>query len=138
MAKVTQAAKVGAFVLAAGAATYLVYRLVNKEVGSGEGYTVHAYLDDATGLANHSRVTIAGIGVGSIEKIYLEQPPNGGPARARVDIKVKRDVPLYQNATVGKKSASLLGESMLVITAGTDEPKLKEGDEIHTMPPEPS
>ena len=44
------------------------------------------------------------------------------------------DVPLYENATIGKKSASLLGESLLVLTPGTsDQPRLKNGDEIHTV-----
>jgi len=132
MAKVTQAAKVGAFVLAAGALTLVVYRTVSKEVGPGGGYVVHAYLDDATGLANHSRVAIAGIPVGSIDAIYLE---NG---KARVNIKVNNDVALYRDATAGKKSASLLGEAVMVLTPGTHEPRLKDGDEIATMPPDPS
>jgi phospholipid/cholesterol/gamma-HCH transport system substrate-binding protein len=138
MAKVTQAAKVGAFVLIAGAATYFVYRTVNKEIGGGSGYTVHAYLDDATGLANHSRVTIAGIGVGSIDGIYLESPEPGGPQKARVNIKVAKEVVLYKDATAGKKSASLLGEAVMVLTPGTHDPRLKDGDKIDTLPPDPS
>lgn len=132
MAKVTQAAKVGAFVLVAGAATYFVYRAVSKEVGSGGGYTVHAYFDDATGLANHTRVTIAGIPIGAIDNITLE----GG--KARIDIKVNKDITLFRDGTAGKKSASLLGESVVVLTPGTHEPKLKDGDQIDTLPPDPS
>jgi phospholipid/cholesterol/gamma-HCH transport system substrate-binding protein len=132
MAKVTQAAKVGAFVVVAGAATLFVYRSVDKTLGSGSGYTVYTILDDASGLANHSRVTIAGIPVGTIDGIRLDH------GKARVDIRVDKGVLLYQNATVGKKSASLLGESLLVVTPGTTEPPLKDGDEIHTLPPEPS
>ncbi|HEX7663603.1 MAG TPA: MlaD family protein [Polyangiaceae bacterium] len=132
MAKFTQAAKVGAFVIVAGAATVIVWRAVSKDVGSGAGYTIHAYVDDAAGLAAHSRVTESGIPVGSIDKIYLE---NG---RARIDIKVNKDVVLFHNAQAGKKSASLLGEAVMVLTPGTDEPKLKDGDEIKTMPPDAS
>ncbi|MEO8874061.1 MAG: MlaD family protein [Polyangiaceae bacterium] len=133
MAKVfTQATKVGVFVLVAGAAGFVIYRAVSKDIGSGGGYIVHAYIDDAAGLASHSRVTESGIAVGSIDKIYLE----GG--RARVDIKVNKDVVLFKNATAGKKSASLLGESVMVLTPGTDEPKLKNGDEITTLPPDAS
>ena len=133
MAKVlTQATKVGIFVVVAGAAGFVIWRAVSKDIGSGGGYTVHAYLDDAAGLAAHSRVTESGIAVGSIDKIYLE---NG---RARIDIRVNKDVVLFKNATAGKKSASLLGESVMVITPGTDEPKLKNGDEIVTLPPDAS
>ena len=53
---------------------------------------------------------------------------------ARVNVQVNGDVPLYANATIGKKSASLLGESILVVTPGTaDQPKLHDGDEIHLV-----
>ena len=128
MGKVTQAAKVGAFVLLAGAGSYLIYRTVSKEVGSGGGYTVHAYLVDASGLANHSRITIAGIPVGTIDGIRLE---NG---KARVDVKVSNDLALYENGTAGKKSASLLGEAIIVLTPGTpDRRKLHDGDEISNI-----
>jgi phospholipid/cholesterol/gamma-HCH transport system substrate-binding protein len=47
---------------------------------------------------------------------------------------VKNDVALYDNATLGKKSASLLGESVVVLTPGTpDHRKLHDGDEIHII-----
>src|SRR5688572_23601474 len=121
MAKVTQAAKVGAFVIVAGAAGIFLYRSVDKQLGSGAGYTLYAILDDASGLANHSRVTIAGIPVGTIDRIGLDK------GKARIALRINKDVVLYQNATVGKKSASLLGESLLVLTPGTTEPPLKDG-----------
>jgi phospholipid/cholesterol/gamma-HCH transport system substrate-binding protein len=127
----TQAAKVGLFVVVAGAAGFGIYRFISPQVAGGSGYTVHAYIPDATGLAPRSRITIAGIPVGSLDSIRLE---NG---QARLDVKVKNDVALYDNATLGKKSASLLGESVVVLTPGTpDHRKLQEGDEIHTMPDE--
>jgi phospholipid/cholesterol/gamma-HCH transport system substrate-binding protein len=128
MAKVTQAAKVGLFFVATAAAGTLVFRTVNKEVGGGGAYVVHAYVVDATGLASHSRVTIAGIPVGTIDKIALE---NG---RARVDVRMNKDVPLYSDARLGIKSASLLGENVIVLTPGAFEPKKKDGDEILAMP----
>src|SRR3954468_3324320 len=122
MAKVTQAAKVGLFVLASAGMAFIIVRTVSKEVGAGKGYVVYAHLKDATGLANHSRVTIAGIPVGTIQEIKLE----GGAAR--VDVKVNGDVPLYENATMGKKAASLLGENVIVLTEGTDDKRrLKDG-----------
>jgi phospholipid/cholesterol/gamma-HCH transport system substrate-binding protein len=73
MAKVSQAAKIGLFVVVTAGAGYLVYRTIHRETGKGGGYVVHAYLKDATGIAKHSRVTIAGIPVGSIEDIRLER-----------------------------------------------------------------
>lgn len=127
MAKVSQAAKIGLFVVVTAGAGYLVFRTVNKEVGGGGGYVVHAYLKDATGIANHSRVAIAGIPVGTIERISLE----GG--RARVDVKIGKDVKLYEDARLGVRAASLLGENVIVLTQGTREPLKKDGDEVETM-----
>jgi phospholipid/cholesterol/gamma-HCH transport system substrate-binding protein len=127
MARGTQAASVGLFVLLTAAAAFAVYRLVSPRGGSG-GYTVHAYIHDATGLAARSRVTVAGIPVGTLSAIRLER------GEARLDVRVDKDVTLYQNATLGKRAASLLGESIIVLTPGTpDRPPLRDGDEIHTI-----
>jgi phospholipid/cholesterol/gamma-HCH transport system substrate-binding protein len=124
----SQAAKVGLFVLLTGAAAYGIYRFVSPQVSGGEGYTVHAYIRDATGLATRSRVTIAGIPVGTLDSIKLEK------GAARLDVKVRKDVFLYENGTLGKKSASLLGESVVVLTPGeAPSPRLRDGDEIRTM-----
>jgi phospholipid/cholesterol/gamma-HCH transport system substrate-binding protein len=128
MARGTQAAKVGLFVLLTGAAGYGVYRFVSPRVGAGGGYTVHAYIHDATGLATRSRVTIAGIPVGSLESIKLEK------GEARLDVKVGNDIALYDNATLGKKATSLLGEAAIVLTPGTpDHVRLHDGDEIRII-----
>ncbi|MGO9836383.1 MAG: MlaD family protein [Polyangiaceae bacterium] len=128
MARGTQAAKVGLFVALSGAAAYGIYRFVSPTVSGANGYTVHAYIHDATGLASRSRVTIAGIAVGTLEAIKLER------GEARLDVKVRTDVALYENATLGKKSASLLGESVVVLTPGTpDHRKLRDGDEIRVI-----
>jgi phospholipid/cholesterol/gamma-HCH transport system substrate-binding protein len=128
MAKSTQAAKVGLFVVLTGALAFGVYRFVSPKVGGGGVYTVHAFIHDATGLATRSRVTIAGIPVGTLDSIRLE---NGA---ARLDVKVKGDVTLYDNATLGKKSVSLLGESAVVLTPGTpDRGALHDGDQIRII-----
>jgi phospholipid/cholesterol/gamma-HCH transport system substrate-binding protein len=133
MAKLTQAAKVGLFFAAAAGAGFLVYRTVGGNVSRGGSYVVHGSIKDATGLANHSRVTIAGIPVGTIEAIKLE---NGA---ARIEVRVNKDVPLYDNATIGKKSASLLGEAIIVLTPGTeDHRRLADGDGITTVVESPT
>lgn len=128
MAKFSQAAKIGLFVLVTAGAGYLVYGTIHRETGKGGGYVVHAYLKDATGIAKHSRVTVAGIPVGAIEDIKLE----GG--QARIDVRVNGDVKLWSSSRLGVKSASLLGENVVVLTQGVGEPAKKDGDAIETMP----
>jgi phospholipid/cholesterol/gamma-HCH transport system substrate-binding protein len=125
MSKLTQAAKVGLFVVLSAVLIAVILRTVSKDVAGKKGYTVHALLKDATGLAPRSRVAIAGIPVGSLTGIDLAS------GEARVNVEVNGDVPLYDNATIGKKNASLLGESVIVLTPGTaDHPRLHDGDEI--------
>jgi phospholipid/cholesterol/gamma-HCH transport system substrate-binding protein len=93
--------------------------------GTSGGYTVHAYLSDASGLASYSRVMVAGIPIGSIQSIRLEK------GKARVDVKVRPDVPIHKDASLAKRSSSLLGEFTIVIGPGADQqPLLKDGDEI--------
>ncbi len=128
MAKFSQGAKVGAFLIVSAASGFLVYRTVKKEVGAGAGYTVHAFLNDASGLAPHSRVTMAGIPIGSIDKISLDK------GRARVDVRLTSDVVLNASATLGIRSVSLLGENVIVLTPGMGDPRKKDGDEIATLP----
>jgi phospholipid/cholesterol/gamma-HCH transport system substrate-binding protein len=123
--KATTAAKVGAFAVAMIVAGFLIYRFVSKSAGSGKGYVVYALMKDATGIAKHSQVRIAGIPVGSIHGVRLEGD------RARIDIRMDPEVPLYDDASVTKVASSLLGEYYLAIAAGSEgRRQLKDGDRI--------
>ena len=103
MAEWTRGARVGLFVVVCVGAGYAIWRFINPAAGSSGGYTVHAYLNDAAGLASYSRVMIAGIPIGTVQSIRLEK------GKARVDVKVRPDVPLHKDATLAKRSSSLLG-----------------------------
>jgi phospholipid/cholesterol/gamma-HCH transport system substrate-binding protein len=123
--KATTAAKVGAFAVAMIIAGFLIYRFVSKSGGSGKGYVVYVLMKDAAGIAKHSQVRIAGIPVGSIHGVRLEGD------RARIDIRMDPEVPLYDDAAVTKVASSLLGEYYLAIAAGTEgRRQLKDGDRI--------
>jgi phospholipid/cholesterol/gamma-HCH transport system substrate-binding protein len=125
MGRFTTSAKVGLFAVATGAAGLFIFRFVDKERGSAGGYVVHTYFDDASGIAKHSQVKVAGIAVGNIESVRLEK------GKARIDIRMKPDVPLHVDASASKISSSLLGEYYLGIATGTEgRPLLKDGDEI--------
>jgi phospholipid/cholesterol/gamma-HCH transport system substrate-binding protein len=123
----TAAAKVGAFAIATLVAALLIYRFASKSASSS-GYRVYAIMSDATGVVPRSQVRIAGIPVGSVESVKLDH------GRARVDIRINPDVPLYEDALVAKISSSLLGEYYLGISPGTEgKTKLKDGDRIGTV-----
>src|SRR4051812_16050416 len=114
MAEFSRAAKVGAMTLALAGAAYGGYRFIAPGAGTEHGYRVHAYLPDVTGIAPQSRVLISGIQVGVIDKLSLEK------GMARVDIKMKPDFPLFEDAAIGKRASSLIGESLIVLAPGTE------------------
>jgi phospholipid/cholesterol/gamma-HCH transport system substrate-binding protein len=125
MGEWTKAAKVGLFVLVVTGASVFIYRFVSRTTGTSGGYGVFAELKDATGLAPQSRVLMAGINVGTLQTIRLDR------GMARVDVKMFPDVVLHEDATVAKRSASILGEYFLALTPGTEgKPTLREGDQI--------
>ncbi len=95
-------------------ALVFAYRFVSRETGTGNGYRVHTYLPDVTGIAPRSRVMTSGIQVGYIERLSLEK------GMARVDIKMRPEFPLYEDAAVGRRATSLIGESIIVLTPGTE------------------
>ena len=116
-----RAVRVGAAVIVGVALAILLYRMINEGSGGEKSYGVYAHFDNVQGLAPKSRVVIAGIPVGQIEKISLDGE------RARVDMQIDNEVPLFKNATVAMRSVSLLGEKMLVIDPG--------GKKFDRMPP---
>src|SRR6185503_12307320 len=118
-----KAAKVGALVIAALVAAFVVWRLVDERSNTGEGYRVCARFENAHGLINKSRVTVAGIPIGYIDRIRLER------SRARIDMVIENQVELHRDASVARRSASLLGEYLLAINPGSvDQPRLGDGD----------
>lgn len=119
------AARVGALVVAALIGAFVLYRAVDEATSRGDGYRVNAMFNDASGLITKSRITIAGITVGRIDRIRLEG------SRARVDMVIDGDVMLYDDATVQRQSASLLGEYLLAINPGTPtRGALEDGESI--------
>lgn len=114
MAEISKAAKVGLMTIVLAGAAYGGYRFISREAGTDGGYRVWATMPDVTGVAPKSRVMISGIQVGVVDRISLH--PDG----ARIDIKMNPDVPLYEDAAVGRRATSLIGESFIVLAPGTE------------------
>ncbi|HSZ81299.1 MAG TPA: MlaD family protein [Polyangia bacterium] len=126
---------VGLLVVIVGVVSYFLIHSTSERSSSGQGYTVWGLFRDASGVFEKSRVQTAGIAIGQIDGRVLD--PSG---KARITIRLKPGIKIYENAVVAKKSASLLGEFYLEIDPGTEarivdgvrQPTrvLKEGDQI--------
>ena len=132
MTEVSKAAKVGLMTVALAGALYGANRFISRDTGTSGGYHVHAYLPDVTGIAPRSRVMTSGIQVGYIERLSLEK------GRARVDIKMRPEFPLFDDAAIGRRATSLIGESIIVLAPGTEGlPQIPNEGEIRHFIEEP-
>lgn len=125
---------------------YFALRFVSETSETEGEYKVWAMFPDASGLVEKSQIRIAGIPVGHIEQIQLEEysmtvdvGDGGATARenrvgARVDMIIDGDVVLYRNAKALRSASGLLGNQFLVLVPGdATEPKLKDGDQIEQV-----
>ncbi|MFO0570029.1 MAG: MlaD family protein [Polyangiaceae bacterium] len=128
MNRFTTAAKVGLFAIVTVVAGFFIFKFVSKRTAGTDGYVVWALLNDATGVPKNSQVKVAGIPIGQVESIRLQD------GKARIDIRIRADVPLYEDAAVAKVSSSLLGEYFLAVAPGTEgKPQLQNGDRINAV-----
>ena len=126
MKEVVTPFKVGLLVIVGlGAAVFMFGRVREGIEDDASGYRVYATFNDVSGLVEKSRVVIAGITVGQIDRIELVGD------QARVWLLV--NTPLRRDATVAKRQASLLGEYYLQLTPGALGEPLDDGDEIEKV-----
>jgi len=117
--------KVGILTIIAVGGFVFALRSVEQGVLGGDTYMVYAIFDDVLGVAKRSRVVMAGIEVGYIDSIEL------AGARARLNIRIRKDVPLYKDAAIAKVSESLLGDKLIDLSPGNDvEHPIEDGGQI--------
>src|SRR5512132_4136694 len=112
---VNKAFAVGLLVAVCGLAFLIAFTFFRKGGYSDrDSYVVFAYFGDATGLTWKSRVQIAGIQVGEVEAIVLEGN------RARLDLRIRKDIDLRGDACVTKRFPStLLPDALLDAVPGS-------------------
>lgn len=127
--------RVGLVVAAAVAAFGMGLYLIGANLGGSKSYRVYAIFDDASGLGVRSRVQIAGIPIGQVDLVELDPET----AQAKVWMKVEKRFVLHRNASVTKRSESILGDYLLDVKPGSpDQPVLHDGDRIEHVIRQPS
>ena len=121
--------------LAVSAFATFLYFISGNPFQNRTTYRVYAIFDDATGLGPRTRVQIAGIPVGQVDVIVLDQ----STAKARVWLLIRQQYVLHRDAAITKRSESILGDFLLDVFPGSaDEPTLHDGDEIRRVLRQPS
>lgn len=115
MKGVSAAVKVGILFVAMILGSYGVFKTVSEQPSGESDFEVWARLDDAAGLPEGSQVVVAGLPVGQVSNLRIDG------RFARVTVRMRDDVVLWDNAVLFKKSSSLLGNFYLEIDPGSSE-----------------
>jgi phospholipid/cholesterol/gamma-HCH transport system substrate-binding protein len=85
-------------------------------------YTVKAEFTDATGLLSTDVVKVAGVTIGKVAGSKVVIDAHTGRAKAVVDLKIRKDVLIPDNAQAAIRFRNLLGQRMVVITRDPAQP----------------
>ncbi|VAX34145.1 hypothetical protein MNBD_NITROSPIRAE03-775 [hydrothermal vent metagenome] len=120
--------KVGIFALIVLAVlSYMTFKVSGKEWLHKEGYTVYVYFSNVAGLDEKTKIKVAGVDAGVIEKIALER------SRVKLSLRIYPEIRLYRDAVASIKTSGLLGDKYLEIKPGTEKIELKEGEIIQRV-----
>ncbi|MCQ4314072.1 outer membrane lipid asymmetry maintenance protein MlaD [Pseudomonas stutzeri] len=119
---------VGLFLLAGVLALLLLsLRVSGLSVDRTDTYKLYAYFDNIAGLSVRSKVTMAGVTIGTVTAIDLDRESYTG----RVTLEVQKDVDILPvDSTASILTAGLLGEKYVGISVGGEEETLGDGDTI--------
>jgi len=123
--------KVGVFaIIVILVLSYMTFKVGGLGITLKKGYRLYVVFDDISGLDIKSRVKIAGVDAGIVEKIALK---NG---KAELTLLMEPDVKIYEDAEASLKVAGFLGDKNLVLWSGTPaHALLQEGDSIKKTKP---
>src|SRR3989441_9097888 len=117
---------VGLFVLAGlGAVACLSLGVGGVSYGGPKHIALYADFDEIGGLKPRAQVVIAGVKVGQVAAITLDQ---GYRARVRLDVDAALKLPIDTSASI--MTAGLLGDRYVSLQVGGDDKLLQPGDQI--------
>jgi phospholipid/cholesterol/gamma-HCH transport system substrate-binding protein len=110
---------------------YISLKLGKIGLFSHDEYTLYAVFSNVSGLKNKASVTMSGVEIGRVEKITLDSS-----GRARVAMRIKKDVKLSEDAIASIKTMGIIGDKYIAISQGGLDSYLQPGGEItETLPP---
>lgn len=115
MKKYTMETTVGIFlVLGLLAVGYMTVKLGHVALLGDNAYPLTARFTSVTGLRAGSLIYIAGIEVGRVEKLTMDQDT----LKAVVDMRIRNDIKIYDDAIASVKMEGLIGDMHLSIDPG--------------------
>jgi len=103
---------------------YLSIKLGKMEILGDEGYEVEAVFSNSGGLKSGSSVVIAGVDVGRVQQIVLDD------YQAKVVLNLPLNVKIQEDAIASIKTKGLIGEKYVEITPGGADELIEPGGQI--------
>lgn len=119
---------VGLFVvLGLAALAYLSVKLGQLQIGGGNTYTLTAIFSTIAGLQPGAGVEIAGVQIGRVDTIGLQD------YEAQVTLRLDASVKLQEDSIASIRTRGLIGEKYIRITPGGSEKLLADGGRIREV-----
>jgi len=110
---------------------YMTVKLGHISILGDNAYSLFARFTTVTGLRAGSVVYISGIEVGRVERLTMDQESQ----KAIVELRIKNDVKIYDDAMASIKTEGLIGDMYLSIDPGGGGNPLKPGESITETQP---
>jgi len=98
-----------------------------SSLASEDGYVIKAHFQNIGGLKVRSPVKMAGVVIGRVSRIYIDDKAYDAVAEMSINENFK-SIPADTSADI--YTAGLLGEQYISLKPGGEETFLKDGDEI--------
>jgi phospholipid/cholesterol/gamma-HCH transport system substrate-binding protein len=130
MKKIDLELAVGLFIIAGILCLgYLSVKLGRMEIMGERGYEIYGVFSNIGGLKVGSSIEIAGVNVGRVKSIVLDD------FQARVVLNFPKDLPIQEDAIASIKTRGLIGEKYIEISPGGSERVVKPGGRIRETQP---
>jgi phospholipid/cholesterol/gamma-HCH transport system substrate-binding protein len=119
---------VGLFaILGIAALAFLSFRLGRIDLFGSPGYMLFANFDNIAGLKNNDRVEIAGVPIGHVASISLQND------RAHLGLFIEKGVQVDSDAIAGIKSSGIIGDKYVAIQLGSGDTLPNGGTILQTQ-----
>jgi phospholipid/cholesterol/gamma-HCH transport system substrate-binding protein len=105
---------------------YLTIKLGKMEWLGENHYMLNARFESVSGLKAGAEVDLAGVQIGQVDSIHLDNERQ----MALVRLKIQNGVKLSQDVIASVKTAGLIGDKYINISPGGSDEKLKPDDTI--------
>jgi phospholipid/cholesterol/gamma-HCH transport system substrate-binding protein len=106
---------------------YLSIKLGKMELIGGNNYRISARFDSVSGLKPGARIELAGVEVGTVERIGLS---NASGDQAEVTMKIKDGIKITDDVIASVRTSGIIGDKFIKLKPGGSDQLLKNGSRI--------